>query len=284
MFGRVPVQNNRMFLSDSTSPGTLVTPGINATNGSLIFSYFPFLGGIGNYKINTILPYKNTTVTAETKFRIMFYTCTETTLFDELAPIYGGYTANNYFEAGFASAGAQSFTNNDGTTSTYSGLNASTSTYVPLPKTLVGYSAVITIAAGSGNQTIGHTQMYDAAGNEGFYLPDGMYIMVTEIESTNSAVGTFGRISKVPTITSQNLFNCSPNWTNQIYSLYGITVNKGFCLSGGSFKTVAQGGMSSYTPPTTITTAELAAIFGASTTSYSSSNTHSALHTMITFG
>jgi hypothetical protein len=284
MFGRVPVQNNRMFLSDSTSPGTLVTPGLNTTNGSLIFSYFPFLGGIGANKINTILPYKNTTVTAETKLRIIFYRCTETTLFDELAPIYGGYTANNYFQAGFPSAGAQSFTNNDGITRGYDNLNASNSTYIPLPKTLVGYSAVITIAAGSGNQTIGHTQMYDAAGNEGFYLPDGMYMMVTEIESTNAAVGTFGRISKVPSITSQNLFNCSPNWTNQTYSLYGITVNKGECLNGGGFKTLVQGGMSSYTPPTTITTAELAAIFGGVITNYSSFNTHSALHTMITFG
>jgi hypothetical protein len=282
MLGRVPVQNNRMFLSDSTSPGTLVTPGLNTTNGSLIFSYFPFLGGIGANKINTILPYKASTVTADTKLRVMFYQCTETTSFSQLVPLYGSYVANNYFQSGFPST--NTYVNQLGASVNYTAGNANASLYTPLPKTLLGYSSVITILAGQGNQTMGHTQMFAADGTNGFFLPDGLIMMVVEMESTNATVGTFGRINKLNTITTPSILNCSPNWTNTTTNYYGVNLNKANCIQGSAFKMVSDGGMSSYTPPTTISDAELAAIFGGpGRNSPTSSFNWASLQLMVTF-
>jgi hypothetical protein len=274
-----------MFLSDNTSPGTnTALSTIDATNGTILCSWFPFLGGIGGNKINTILPYKNSNVTAETKLRIMFYQCAETTLFDELNAYYGTYVANNYFNYGLPST--NTFVNNLGSTVNYSAANASASWYLPLPTTLIGYSAIITIPAGQGNQTIGHTQMYDADGNAGFYLPDGMLMMMIEIETTNIAVGTFGRIGKTPTTVAFDVLNCSPNWSNTVAAYTGYQVSKRTLLNGGSFKAISQGGMSSYTPPTTITTAELAAMFGppVGEGNYLTGTSAAPLHTMVTFG
>jgi hypothetical protein len=126
--------------------------------------------------------------------------------------------------------------------------------------------------------------MYAADGTTGFYLPDGNIVMVVEMESTNSNVGTFGRLQKAAVRTGVDTLNCSPNWTNANNTYYGVNFNKANCLNGGSFKTVAQGGMSSYLPPATITTAELAAMFGGPGPAYGSTNTTAALHTMVTFG
>jgi hypothetical protein len=282
LFGRIPVQNNRMFLNDGLSPGAqVILTQLDTTNGTLQCGYFPFLGGIGGNKINTILPYKNATVTAETKLRIMFYQCRTTNSFTDLNTYYGTYVANNYFQYGYPSV--NSYTNNGGITISYSAVNAAQSTYLPLPETLIGYSAVITIPAGGGLSTIGHTQMYDADGNTGFYLPDGMLMMVVEFESTNSTTGTWGRLAKTPTLVTFDVLNCSPNWTNATLSTQGLYTSKVHCLQGGGFKTVAQGGMSSNLPPQTITTAELAAIFGGTNTVYGSTAAFAPLSTMVTF-
>jgi hypothetical protein len=67
-----------------------------------------------------------------------------------------------------------------------------------------------------------------------------------------------------------------------VSSYGGYIVSKGSLLNGGSFKTVAQGGMSSNLPPATITVAELAAIFG-SNGGYAAGTGIAPLHTMITF-
>jgi hypothetical protein len=284
LFGRTPQTGNRMFLSDNTSPGTQTALStIDATNGTILCSWFPFLGGIGGNKINTILPYKASAVTAETKLRIMFYQCADSTLFNELNAFYGTYVPNNYFQYGLPST--NTYVTNVGSTVNYNAANASASWYLPLPTTLIGYSAIITIAAGAGNQTIGHTQMFAADGSNGFFLPDGNIMMMVEIESTNIAVGTFGRIGKTPTTVAFDVLNCSPNWTNTVGAYTGYQVSKRALLNGGSFKSVPQGGMSSYTPPQTITTAELAAMFGPPTGegNYLSGTSAAPLHTMITF-
>ena len=281
LFGRVPQTGNRMFLSDSGSPGTQTAFTVDTTYGTLQFSWMPFIGGIGGNKINTILPYKASTAIAATKFRIMFYQASNSTLFNELNAFYGTYVPNNYYESGYPAV--NTYTNNIASVVSYSAANCAASGYFPLPQTLLGYSAVITIAAGSGNQTIGHTQMYAPDGSNGFYLPDGNVCMVIEMESTNAGVGTFGRLQKTPTVIGINALNCSPNWTSVNTTYYGVNFNKANCLSGGSFKTVGQGGMESYLPPSTITTAELAAMFGGPGPAYSTLPNWAALHTMVTF-
>jgi hypothetical protein len=239
----------------------------------------PFIGGIGGNKINTILPYKASNVTAETKMRVMFYQGANSTLFTELNAFYGTYVPNNFFQNGFPTI--NTYVNNLGNTVSYSAQSAQYSHYFPLPQTLLGYSAVITIAAGTGS--IGHTQMFAPDGSNGFFLPDGNVCMVIEMESTNATVGTFGRIAKGPVVTGIDTLNCSPNWSNQNNQYYGVNFNKSHCLNGGAFKTVAQGGMSSYIPPSTITTAELAAMFGGQGPAYNNSITTAALHMMVTF-
>jgi hypothetical protein len=281
LFGRVPQTGNRMFLSDSGSPGVQTAFTVDATHGTLQFSWMPFIGGLSGNKINTILPYKASVVTAETKFRIMFYQGADSTLFSSLNAFYGTYVPNNYFQAGYPST--NTYVNNLGSTVNYTAANCSASAYFPLPQTLIGYSAIITIAAGSGNQTIGHTQMYAADGSNGFFMPDGNVCMVIEMESTNATVGTFGRLQKTPVLIGLDALNCSPNWTNTNTTYYGVNFNKANCLNGGSFKTVAQGGMSSYLPPATITIAELAAMFGGPGPTYNTAATWAALHTMVTF-
>ena len=282
LYGRVPQTGNRMFLNDGASPGTQTTFTLDATNGTLQWSFMPFIGGIGNYKIDTILPYKASTVTAETKFRIMFYTADNSSSFNDLNTIYGTYTPNNYFNYGYPTV--NSYTANSGSSVAYTAANISSSFYFPLPKTLIGYSAIITIAAGSGNQTIGHTQMYAADGSNGFYMPDGNIIMGIEMESTSASVGTFGRLTKTPVVIGTDTLNCSPNWTNTNSSYYGINLSKNSCLSGGTFKTVGQGGMASYLPPATITPAELAAMFGSNAANSPNTSANWApLTTMVTF-
>jgi hypothetical protein len=281
LFGRVPVAGNAMFLSDGNSPGNVTTLTTDATHGTLQFSWMPLIGGIGSNKINTILPFKGSPVTDETKMRVMFYQATNTTLFTELNAFYGTYVPDNFFQYGFPVT--NTYVNNAGSTVNYSSQSALSSHYFPLPKTLLGYSAVITIAAGGGS--IGHTQMYAADGTPGFYLPDGNIIMAIEIESTNANTGAFGYLAKAPISTVIDVLNCSPNWTNTNNQYYGVNFNKSHCLSGGAFKTVAQGGMSSYLPPATITNAELAAMFGGPGTPYDANNSSlSALHLMVTFG
>jgi hypothetical protein len=104
--------------------------------------------------------------------------------------------------------------------------------------------------------------MYAADGTNGFYLPDGNIMMVIEMESTNASVGTFSRTVKGTVFQTPSILNCSPNWTNTTTNYYGVNLNKANCIQGSAFKIVADGGMSSYTPPTTISDAELAAIFG----------------------
>jgi hypothetical protein len=238
----------------------------------------PFIGGIGGNKINTILPYKANAVTAETKMRVMFYQGSNSTLFTQLNAFYGTYVPNNFFQNGFPSI--NTYVNNIGSTVSYSAQNAQYSHYFPLPQTLIGYSAVITIQP---SVAIGHTQMYAADGTTGFYLPDGNIVMVVEMESTNANVGTFGRLQKAAVRTGIDTLNCSPNWSNLNNTYYGVNFNKANCLNTGSFKTVGQGGMSSYLPPATITNAELAAMFGGPGPAYGTTNTTAALHTMVTF-
>ncbi len=281
LFGRVPQTGNRMFLSDSGSPGTLTAFIVDPTYGTLQFSWMPFIGGISGNKINTILPYKSSTVTATTKFRIMFYQASDSTLFSSLNAFYGTYVPDNYSQSGYPAV--NTYVNNLSSTVSYSAANCTASTYFPLPQTLLGYSAIITIEAGSGNQTIGHTQMYAPDGSNGFYLPDGNIVMAVEMESTNATVGTFGRLQKTPSVIGINALNCSPSWTNSNTIYYGINFNKSHCLNGGAFKTVAQGGMESYLPPSTITIAELAAMFGGPGALYSTLSNWAALHTMVTF-
>jgi hypothetical protein len=282
LFGRVPQTGNRTILSDGVTTGTNTTFTCNSTYGSLQFSWMPFIGGISGYKINTILPYKNSTVTAETKLRIMFYQGSNSTLFNDLNTYYGTYVPTNYFENGFPTT--NTYVNNLGSTVNYTAQNCQYSHYYSLPQTLIAYSAIITIAAGSGNLTMGHTQMYAADGSTGFYMPDGNIVMVVEMESTNSAVGTFNRLTKAPIAMGVDTLNCSPNWSNLNSTYYGVNLAKSNCLNGGSFKTVGQGGMSSYNPPATITIAELAAMFGSNgPSSPATSANWAALTTMITF-
>lgn len=282
LFGRIPQTGNRTVLSDGSTLGTQTAFTCDATHGTLQFSWMPFVGGISNYKINTILPYKNSTVTAETKLRIMFYQGANSTLFTQLNAFYGTYVPTNFFQNGFPST--NTYVNNLGNTVNYTAQNCQYSHYYTLPQTLIGYSAIITIPAGQGNQTMGHTQMYSADGSLGFYMPDGNIVMVVEMESTNSSVGTFSRIAKAPIATGVDTLNCSPNWSNINTTYYGVNLSKANCLNGGSFKTVAQGGMSTYNPPQTITIAELAAIFGSNgANSPLTSQNWAGLNTMITF-
>jgi hypothetical protein len=282
LFGRVPQTGNRMVLSDVSTLGTQTAFTVDATHGTLQFSWMPIIAGIGNYKINTILPYKASNVTAETKLRIMFYQGANSTLFNELNAFYGTYVPTNFFQNGFPTT--NTYVNNLGSTVNYTAQQCQYSHYYPLPQTLIGYSAIITIAAGSGSNTIGHTQMYAADGTTGFYMPDGNIVMVIEMESTNSTVGTFSRIGKTATGIGVDTLNCSPNWSNLNNTYYGVNLSKANCLNGGSFKTVAQGGMESYLPPATITIAELAAIFGSNgANSPHTSANWAALNTMVTF-
>jgi hypothetical protein len=282
LMGRVPQSGNRMLLNSNTGL-TQVQPTIDTTYGTMIWSWMPMLG-LSPYKIQTILPYKGSTTTADCKVRIMFYKCYDITQFASLNAYYGTYVPNNFFQNGYPSI--NSYTNKLSASVAYSGQNAQYSQYFPLPYQLLGYSAVITVPAGQGNQTIGHTQMYDASGNPGFYLTDGNVMMVVEYESTNAAIGTFGRLTSVPVQTVPDALNCSPNWSSISNGYYGAVTNKQWFLNTSSFKTVAEGGMSSYTPPSTITMAELATIFGGNhggSLIYSTTNAASGLHTMITF-
>ena len=197
----------------------------------------------------------------------MIYDTYPMSKFDDLVSIFGTYspTNNPSFSQGFSGA-MNSYTNKASATILYGSQRASTAFQIPMPRNLVGYSSVITIPAGSTAAISGN--LFDKDGNAGIIFADGIYSIFIEIESTNASVGNFNKATYTPLFLSIQPLHPSPNLTANSGNYYGSHITKEHLPLASPFLTTAEGGMSTYLPPQTISDNDLVAIFGSVNTTY----------------